>query len=54
MAKKMTITKEQQLKNHKKINREIELENMGGWTATHKVHKNKKKTIHRKRKHKNL
>lgn len=48
----MKITKQQLLKNQKRINREIELEQNGHWTATHKVHKSDK-TYSRKKKHKN-
>ena len=48
----MKITKEQILKNHKKINREIELMDSVGWVAKHKVHKSKKNYT-RKKKHKN-
>ena len=47
----MKITKQQILKNQKKINREIELEKNGHWTAVHKVHKSDK-TYSRKVKHK--
>lgn len=46
-----TIDKEQLRKGERKASREIELEDKGGWTATHKVHKSKK-TYTRKDKHK--
>jgi len=52
MAKKMKISKEQIRKNHRKVSREIEMEENPGWVSRHKVHKDKKKEIHRKRKHK--
>jgi hypothetical protein len=47
------ITKEQYIKNERKISREIELENSKGWTAKHKVHKSMK-NYSRKNKHKSL
>lgn len=46
------VTKAQILKNHKKISREIELEQQDGWTAKNKIHKSKK-AYTRKTKHKN-
>lgn len=45
------ITKAQIIKNHKKISREIELLENGGWTAKNKIHKSDK-TYSRKNKHK--
>ena len=45
------ITIEQQIKAIKKANREAELEQSPGWTATNKVHKSDK-TYSRKNKHK--
>ena len=46
------VTKAQILKNHKRISREIELIEQGGWTAKNKIHKSKK-AYTRKFKHKN-
>ena len=45
--KKYKITKDQQYANERKINREIELDSNGSWTAVHKVHPSKK-TYNRK------
>ena len=45
------ITIEQQIKAIKKANREAELEQSPGWTATNKIHKSDK-TYTRKNKHK--
>jgi len=55
MGKKVTIGKvtiEQQINAIKKDNREAELEENGGWSAVHKIHKSDK-TYSRKNKHKN-
>ena len=51
MAKKYTITKEQQRLNERKINREIELDKNGSWTTVHKIHPSDK-TYNRNKKHK--
>ena len=40
--KKYKITKEQIMKSHRRISREIEMETNGKWTATHKIHKSNK------------
>jgi hypothetical protein len=45
--KKYTITKEQQLKNERRISRELELERNGRWKQVHKVHASDK-TYNRK------
>ena len=45
------ITKEQRYKAMRKASRELELLELGGWTATHKVHKSQK-VYNRKDKHK--
>jgi len=45
------VTLAQIIKNHKKISREIELEQQDGWVAKNKVHKSDK-TYTRKNKHK--
>lgn len=49
---KNKITKDQIHKHRKKISREEELKQNGGWTAVHKIHKSKKNYT-RKTKHKN-
>ena len=51
MKLKLTISVDQLIKNHKRINREIELETNGGWTSSNKIHKSDK-TYSRKQKHK--
>ena len=48
-----TFTREQFIKNERKISREIEMENQSGWVSKHKVHKSKK-NYSRKKKHKSL
>ena len=50
---KVTITKQQILKFDRKFNRNEELKNTTGWSATHKTHKSVK-NYSRKNKHKSL
>lgn len=56
MAKKInigTVTPQDMVKTDRKISRDIELaEGDGGWTSRNKIHKDKSKQPHRKRKHK--
>jgi hypothetical protein len=46
-----SVTKKDMVKTDRKISRELELENSTGWVSKRKVHKDKKKDAHRKRKH---